>query len=87
MLIRRKTVILPRIGTFRAIEVQPEYAFQGLFVRRGAVTVYLEEKSRVPLEVRVRIPIGEIIATLISAENSALLKAKVGADANPPQER
>ncbi len=63
---------LKGLGRFNALVVEPEAQFQGLFVRKGKMTVWLDEKTRIPLKMKVDIPIGSATATLVKAEDSAL---------------
>ena len=71
--LKKEKVNLPGLGEFSAIKIQPEAAFPGVFVRKGRMTVWLEEKSRVPLKMTVDIPIGSVAVLLIEARNSSLV--------------
>ena len=48
--------------------------FQGIFVRKGKMTIWVEKRTRIPLLMKVKIPIGSASAVLIKAENSPLSK-------------
>ena len=61
-----------RLGTFRALRLEPDFAFPGLFARRGPLVVYVEEATHIPLLLEAETPIGPITATLTLAENSPL---------------
>ena len=62
------------LGTVKALVVEPEAQFQGIFVRKGKMQVWLEEQTRIPLKLKVEVPIGAATAVLVKAENSALSK-------------
>jgi len=61
-----------KFGNLKALVVEPESQFQGVFVRKGKMTVWLEEKTKIPLMMKVGVPIGSATATLIKAEGTAL---------------
>ncbi len=71
--LKKEKVVLPKLGEFTAIKIQPEAAFPGVFVRKGRMTAWLEEKSRVPLKMTVDIPIGSVTVLLTEARNSSLV--------------
>ena len=71
--LKTEKVSLPVLGEFSAFKVQPETAFPGVFVRKGRMTAWLEEKSKVPLKMTVDIPIGSVTVLLTEARNSSLV--------------
>ncbi len=71
--LKKEKVVLPALGEFSAIKIQPEASFPGVFVRKGRMTAWLEEKSRVPLKMTVDIPIGSVSVLLTEARNSSLV--------------
>ena len=70
--LRREKLSLKNIGAFQALVVEPEAQYEGIFVRKGKMTVWLEEKSKVPLKVQSAVAIGSVSAELVKAENSSL---------------
>ena len=70
--LRKEEQFLEGLGTVQALVIEPEAQFQGLFVRKGKMTVWLEEQTKIPLMMKVQVPIGAVTATLVKAENSAL---------------
>ena len=54
------------------MHVKAEYICPGLFVRRGTPRVELDAATHIPLRMTVTIPIGEVVATLVKAENTPL---------------
>jgi len=70
--IRTEKMYQDKLGNLNALVVEPEAQFQGIFVRKGKMTVWLEEKTKVPLMMKVGVPIGSATATLIKAEGTPL---------------
>jgi hypothetical protein len=62
------------LGKVTCLVVEPVAEFQGIFVRKGKATVWLEKQTKVPMMMRVSIPIGSASAVLVKAENSPLSK-------------
>ncbi|HOX05959.1 MAG TPA: DUF3108 domain-containing protein [Planctomycetota bacterium] len=60
------------LGALKALVVEPEAQFQGIFVRKGKMTVWLEESTKIPLMMKVDVPIGSVTATLVKAEGTPL---------------
>jgi len=60
------------LGKVDCLVVEPTAQFQGIFVRKGKMTVWLEKRTKVPLQLKVKIPIGSATAILTKAENSPL---------------
>lgn len=55
------------IGSFEAVELEPEIEFQGIFVKRGKIHGWLGlDERRIPLKMTVKVPIlGRITAILV----------------------
>lgn len=70
--LRREDLTLKDLGTFHALVVEPEAQYEGIFVRKGKMTVWLEEKSKSPLKIQSAVAIGSVSAELVEAENSSL---------------
>jgi hypothetical protein len=70
--IRTEKMYQDKLGNLNALVVEPEAQFQGIFVRKGKMTVWLEEKTHIPLMMKVGVPIGSATATLIKAEGTPL---------------
>jgi hypothetical protein len=68
------------LGKVKCLVVEPSAQFQGIFVRKGKMTVWLEKRTKIPLLMKVKIPIGSASAVLIKAENSPLSKLAPGKD-------
>lgn len=60
-------VRVPALGAVKALEVEPEIQFQGIFVKRGKIRGWMGlDEQRIPLKMRVKIPIlGSISAVLV----------------------
>lgn len=52
---------------WKAVEVEPEIQFQGIFVKRGKIRGWISlDERRVPLKMRVKIPVlGSVSASLV----------------------
>jgi Protein of unknown function (DUF3108) len=60
------------LGKVTCLVVEPVAQFQGIFVRKGKMTVWLEKTTKIPLMMKVNIPVGSVSVILTKAENSAL---------------
>jgi len=78
--LRREELSIPRFGTLSTLKVEPSMQFPGIFVRRGKMIVWLEEETRIPVQMNVDIPIGSVSATLFDAVNAPLRPASSPAD-------
>jgi len=67
-------VALPvgRFGVRQAFVVKPRARFEGIFVRRGVMTVWLDKQTNIPLKLRVLVPVGTAEATLVKAKEADL---------------
>jgi len=82
--LRREEKEVAGLGVLKTLVVEPEVPFPGLFVRKGRMTVWLEERTRIPVEMKVDIPIGSAHVVLVEAENSPLNAPEAGpADGAP----
>lgn len=70
--LRREDKEVAGLGELATLVVEPEVPFPGLFVRKGRMTVWLEERTKIPVEMKVDIPIGSAHVVLVEAENSLL---------------
>ena len=70
--LRREKLVVGQFGELDTIKIQPEVSFPGIFVRKGKMTIWIEEKTRVPVRMDVDVPIGSITVVLAEAENSPL---------------
>jgi hypothetical protein len=61
-----------KLGNLKALVIEPEAQFQGIFVRKGKMTVWVEERTKIPLMMKAAVPIGSVTAALIEAEGSPL---------------
>jgi hypothetical protein len=71
----REEIDVPGFGTRTCIRVEPSMSFPGLFVRKGRMTIWVDEETRIPVLMHVDVPIGSVTATLSGAENAALAPA------------
>ncbi len=69
---RREELDIPGFGTLSTLRIKPIVRFPGIFVRKGGMVVWIEEKTKIPVRMYVDIPIGSVKVTLVSAENSPL---------------
>lgn len=70
--LRREELYIPRFGTLSTLRLEPSMQFPGIFVRRGRMIVWVEEETRIPVQMNVDIPVGSVSATLIDAQNAPL---------------
>jgi hypothetical protein len=70
--LRRESMEVEGVGRVRALVIEPEAQFDGIFVSKGKMTVWLEERTKVPLKLQAKLPIGSASAVLVKAENSPL---------------
>jgi hypothetical protein len=70
--LKREELSIPRFGTLKTLRIEPTMLFPGIFVRKGRITVWVDEDTRIPVLMNVDIPIGSIVATLVDAESSPL---------------
>jgi hypothetical protein len=69
---RREELDIPGFGKLWTLRIKPIVRFPGIFVRKGGMVVWIEEKTKIPVRMYVDIPIGSVKVTLVSAENSPL---------------
>ena len=62
------------LGKVECLVVETSAQFQGIFVRKGKMTIWVEKQTKIPLLMKVQIPIGSASAVLTKAENSPLSK-------------
>lgn len=74
--LRREELDSRHFGKLSVLKIEPAMHFPGLFVRKGRMTIWVEEETRVPVLMRVDIPIGSVSATLVEAENCPLAPQK-----------
>ncbi len=72
--IREEEQDIKGLGKVKCLVIEPSAKFQGIFVRKGKMTIWLEKRTKIPLLMKVKIPIGSASAVLIKAENSPLSK-------------
>ena len=72
---RREELDIPGFGKLSTLRIKPIVRFPGIFVRKGGMVVWIEEKTKIPVRMNVDIPIGSMKVTLCSAENSPLTPA------------
>jgi Protein of unknown function (DUF3108) len=72
--LREETQTIKGLGKVKCLVIEPKAQFQGLFVRKGKMTIWVEKQTKIPLKMTVKIPIGSASAILIKAENSPLSK-------------
>jgi hypothetical protein len=70
--LRREKLDVEGVGRVRALVIEPEAQFEGIFVSKGKMTVWLDERTKVPLKLEAKLPIGAASAVLVKAENSPL---------------
>ena len=65
--LKKTEVKIRGLGTWEALEVEPEIQFQGIFVKRGKIRGWIAlDERRIPLKMRVKIPVlGAITAQLV----------------------
>jgi len=71
--LRREKLRTSAFGELTTFRVQPEVSFPGIFVRKGKMTIWLEEKTKIPVKMTVDVPIGSVTVTLADAENAPLV--------------
>lgn len=71
--LRREKITVTGLGDVQALVVQPVAQFEGIFVTKGQMTVWLDERTKTPLLMKVSVPvIGHVTAELVHFENSPL---------------
>lgn len=80
----REMMTIPGLpGLHRCMTVKPECEFNGLFQRRGEMTVWLHEATRIPVKMEVEIPIGACEVNLLSHKKSPLDSFSEATDSKP----
>ncbi|MBI1883877.1 MAG: DUF3108 domain-containing protein [Chlamydiae bacterium] len=65
----RKNWEVHRLGTFNAFYVEPLAQFKGMFEKRGRVWAWVsDDRRRLPLLVKTKVPFGSVTATLVKVE-------------------
>jgi hypothetical protein len=63
--LRREKVTLP-IGTFDTIVVKPLMKSEGIFYRKGDISIWLtDDMKRIPVKMQTKVAVGYITATLV----------------------
>jgi hypothetical protein len=75
-ILKREELDIPGFGKLATLRVEPDVKFPGIFVRKGRMSVWLEETTHIPVLMLVDVPIGSVTVTLVDAENSPLRPAK-----------
>ncbi len=58
---RREEIELERYGNVESIEIEPTAEFEGLFVRRGKMTVWVsEDERRLLTQASINVPVGNV---------------------------
>ncbi len=66
---KKERIEIPDLGAYDAILVEPLAKFQGIFVRKGKILIWVTDDSRkIPLLMKSKIPIGSIVAVLEKIE-------------------
>ncbi len=71
--LRRERLEIPGFGTLDTLRLAPDVWFPGIFVRKGRMSVWIDEATRVPVLMHVDIPLGSVTVRLIDAENAPLM--------------
>ena len=79
--LRREKLQTSAFGELDTLKIQPEVSFPGIFVRKGKMTIWLEEKTRIPVKMTVDVPVGSVTVTLASVENAPLRPSAGSAEA------
>lgn len=63
-------VKLPKFDQWKAVEIEPDIQFQGIFVKRGKIRGWIgTDEHQVPLKMSVKVPVlGSVTAQLIEYE-------------------
>ena len=71
--LRREKISVAGLGEVQALVVEPVAQFEGIFVTKGQMTVWLDDRTKTPLLMKVAVPvIGHVTAELVHFENSPL---------------
>lgn len=46
------------VGSWMTYHIVPEYSFEGIFIHKGKVDIWVEEKTRIPVYMEFNLPIG-----------------------------
>jgi hypothetical protein len=63
--LRKERIKLP-VGTFSTIVIKPLMQSEGIFQKKGDVTIWLtDDARRIPVRLQTKVPVGHITATLV----------------------
>jgi hypothetical protein len=66
---KRETLDLPRYENIKTLKIEPEAAFDGLFVRKGRMWIWVSEDARcLATKVVAEVPVATVRAVLMSVE-------------------
>ncbi|MBI4335506.1 MAG: DUF3108 domain-containing protein [Candidatus Omnitrophica bacterium] len=66
-----QNLVLPGLGSFDAVMVEPKANFRGIFVRKGRLWIWMSaDKRRLPLMMKTQIPIGSVVCILERIEQN-----------------
>ncbi len=66
---KKERIEIQDLGAYDAILVEPLAKFQGIFVRKGKILIWVTDDSRkIPLLMKSKIPMGSIVAVLEKIE-------------------
>lgn len=68
--IERTTMNLRGIGKFDVLVIEPIVEFEGLFVHKSKLKIWLDEETKIPLKIVADIPIGSITIILREVYNT-----------------
>jgi hypothetical protein len=70
--LKREELDIPNFGKLKTLRLEPLMKFAGIFQRKGRMSVWVDEDTRVPVLMHVDIPIGSVVVTLVDSENAKL---------------
>jgi len=62
---KEEEIELRKVGKFPAYKLKPKFKFEGLFVHKGDITIWIHKEHKYPLIMHADIPIGYVEVSLI----------------------
>ena len=65
-----REITLAGLGTFQAYIIRPKRKFEGIFLERSTVLVWIDKTYKIPLRFIIKLPFGTARIDLVKAENT-----------------
>ena len=74
--LKKEQIYLRGLGEFTAFVIEPVVEFEGLFVHKNKLKIWLEEETKIPLKMIADIPIGSISLILSEVIDTSVAVTK-----------